>query len=132
MLVWGELWVLQKRWGMVLVGEPVTTTVEGRSIIVVLFQRDLWVPQQTGGVWCLSGGDLCQLLTDNLLKVIQFCTEVHCACQQQCRVCLGSHLTKPCLSCLVPSKTAAIHVRWQHNMCNFLGCKILQGLHPTA
>ena len=30
---------------------------------------------------------------------IQFCTKVHCACQEQCHVCLGSHLTKPCLSC---------------------------------
>ena len=27
-LFWGELWVLQKGWGMVLVGETVSTTVE--------------------------------------------------------------------------------------------------------
>ena len=52
--------------------------------------------------------------------------------QEQCHVCLGSHLTKPCLPCVVTSKTAAIHVGWQHNMCNFLGCKILQGSHPAA
>ena len=57
---------------------------------------------------------------------------MHYACQKQCHVCLGSHLTKPCLSCVVTSKTAAIHVRCQHSMCNFLSCKILQGPHPTA
>ena len=51
---------------------------------------------------------------------------------KQCHVCLGSHLTKPCLSCLVTSKTAAIHVRCLHSMCNFLCCKILQGPHPVA
>ena len=33
---------------------------------MVLFWRDLWVPQQTRRIWCLSGGGLCQLLTDNL------------------------------------------------------------------
>ena len=39
------------------------------------------------------GGSLCQLLTDNLFRVIiiQFCTKLHCACQEQCYVCLGSH-----------------------------------------
>ena len=47
-------------------------------------------------------------------------------------VCLGSYLTKPCFPCVVTSKTAAIHVKWQHNMCNFLGHKILQGPCPTA
>ena len=52
--------------------------------------------------------------------------------QEQCHACLGSNLTKPCLPCVVTSKTAAIHVGWQHNMCNFLGCKILQGSHPAA
>ena len=57
---------------------------------------------------------------------------MHYACQKQCHVCLGSHLTKPCLSCVVTSKTAAIHVRCQHSMCNFLSCKILQGPHPIA
>ena len=57
---------------------------------------------------------------------------MHYACQKQCHVCLGSHLTKPCLSCVVMSKTAAIHVRCQHSMCNFLSCKILQGPHPIA
>ena len=59
---------------------------------------------------------------------------MHYACQKQ-HVCLGSHLTKPCLSCVVTSKTAATHVRYQHSMCNFLSCKILQGphqAHPTA
>ena len=56
---------------------------------------------------------------------------MHYACQKH-YVCLGSHLTKPCLSCVVTSKTAAIHVRCQHSMCNFLSCKILQGPHPTA
>ena len=56
---------------------------------------------------------------------------MHYACQKR-HVCLGSHLTKPCLSCVVTSKTAAIHVRCQHSMCNFLSCKILQGPHPTA
>ena len=60
------------------------------------------------------------------------CTKVHYACQKQCHVCLGSHLTKPCLSCVVTSKTAAIHVRCQHSMWKFLSCKILQGPHPTA
>ena len=44
----------------------------------------------------------------------------------------GYHLTKPCLSCVVTSKTAAIHVRCQYSMCNFLSCKILQGPHPAA
>ena len=63
---------------------------------------------------------------------IQFCTKVHYACQNNV-VCLGSHsLSKPCLSCVVTSKTAAIHVRCLHSMCNFLSCKILQGPHPTA
>ena len=57
---------------------------------------------------------------------------MHYACQKQCHVCLGSYLTKPCLSCVVMSKTAAIHVRCQHGMCNFLSCKILQGTHPAA
>ena len=57
---------------------------------------------------------------------------MHYACQKQCHVCLGSHLTKPCLACVVTNKTAAIHVRCQHSMCNFLSCKILQGPHPTA
>ena len=57
---------------------------------------------------------------------------MHYACQKQCHVCLGSHLNKPCLSCVAMSKTAAIHVRCQHSMCNFLSCKILQGPHPTA
>ena len=33
---------------------------------------------------------------------------------------------------MVTSKTAAICVRCQHSMCNFLSCKILQGPHPTA
>ena len=33
---------------------------------------------------------------------------------------------------MVTSKTAAIHVRCQHSMCNFSSCKILQGPHPTA
>ena len=47
-------------------------------------------------------------------------------------VCLGSHLTKPCLPCVVTSKTAAIHVKCQHNMCNFLGHEILQGPCPAA
>ena len=49
-------------------------------------------------------------------------------CQKR-HVCLGS---KPCLSCVVTSKTAAIHVRCQHSMCNFLSCKILQAPHPVA
>ena len=62
---------------------------------------------------------------------MQFCTKVHYACQKQCHVCLGSHLTKPWLSCVVTSKTAAIHVRCQHSMCNFLSCKILQGPHTA-
>ena len=29
---------------------PVGTTVEERSM--VLFRKDLWVPPQTGGIWC--------------------------------------------------------------------------------
>ena len=57
---------------------------------------------------------------------------MHYACQKQCHVCLGSHLTKPCLPCVGTNKTAAIHVRCQHSMCNFLSCKTLQGPHPTA
>ena len=76
-------------------GRPVSTTVEGRSM--VLFLRDLWVPQQIGGVWCQPGGVLvCQLLTDNLLRVILFKT-ANCDSQEQCHVCLGSHFTKPCM-----------------------------------
>ena len=51
---------------------------------------------------------------------------------QKCHVCLGSDLIKPSLSCVVTSETAAIHVRCQHSMCNFLNCKILQGPHPPA
>ena len=96
-----------------------STTVEGRSIWC--YFGDLWVPQQIEGYSvCLGETCLCQLLTDNLLTVmIQFCIKVHYACQKQCHVCLGSHLTKPCLSCVVTSKTAAIHVRCQHSMCNF-------------
>ena len=78
----------------------------------------------------MSAGEacLCQLLTDNFIASIQFCTKMHYACQKR-HVCLGS---KPCLSCVVTSKTAAIHFRCQHSMCNFLSCKILQGPHPTA
>ena len=68
-LVWGDLWVLRKRRGMVLVGETREYHSRGEEYMV-LFRRDLWVPQQTGGVWCLSMGGLCQLLTDNLLRVI--------------------------------------------------------------
>ena len=98
---------------------------------MVLLQRDPWAPQQTAGIWCLSRGGLCQPLTDNLLRVnnMQFCTKVHCAGQEHCHVCLGSHLTKPCLSFVVTSKTAAIHVRWQQGMCNFL---VLQSPRPAA
>ena len=61
----GDLCIPQQRRGMVLVGEtfgyysrgeeygvisetPVGTTIEGRSVL--LYWRDLWVPQQTGGV----------------------------------------------------------------------------------
>ena len=60
-------------------------------------------------------GGTCQLLTDtfiesNTIIVLQFCTKVYCACQEQCHVSLGSHLTKPCLLCVVTRKTAAIHV----------------------
>ena len=37
---------------------------------MVLFWRDLWVPQQTDGCSvCLGEACLCQLLTDNLLPV---------------------------------------------------------------
>ena len=36
------------------------------------------------------------------------------------------------LSCVVTNKTAAIHVRCQHSMCNFLSCKTLLGPHPSA
>ena len=45
----------------------------------------------------------------------------------QCHVCLGSHLTKFCLPCVLTSKTTAIYVRWRHNMCYFLGCKDTPG-----
>ena len=83
---------------------------------MVLFQRDLWVPPQTGGIWCLSGGGLCQLVTDNLLRVIIY-SFVQNTCREQCHVFLDSHLTKPWLPCVAMSKTAAIYVRWQHIMC---------------
>ena len=79
----------------------------------------------------LVQGALRQLLTDNLLRVTVL-YRLHCAIQEQCHVCLGSHLTKLCLPCVVTTKTAAIHVRWQLNMCNFLCCKILQGPRPAA
>ena len=41
---------------------------------MVLFWRDLWVPQQTRGMYsvCLGEACLCQLLTDNLLPVYNF------------------------------------------------------------
>jgi len=45
-----------------------------------------------------------ELLTDNFLRVI--CTKLHCASQERCLVCLGYHLTKPCLLRVVMSKTA--------------------------
>ena len=81
-----------------------------RGMVLVRVGGDLWVPQQRRSMVLVPvGGDLCQLLTDNLLTVndIQICTKVHYACHKQCHVCLGSHLTKPCLSCVVTSKTAA-------------------------
>ena len=69
---------------------------------MVLFWRDVWVPQQTRWIWvCPGEACLCQMLTDNLLRVRiitgQVCTKVHYACQKQCHVYLDSHLTKPCL-----------------------------------
>ena len=60
-----------------------------------------------------------QFIESNTIVILQFRTKVHCACQEQCYVCLGSHLTNPCLPCVVTSKTAAIHVRWQDSMCKF-------------
>ena len=56
---------------MVFVGETSKYHSRGKEYIV-LFWRDLWVLQQTGEVWCLSGGGMCQLLTDNLLRVIYY------------------------------------------------------------
>ena len=50
-LVWGDFWVLQKRRGILLVRETYEYHSRGKEYIV-LFQRDLWVPQQTEGVWC--------------------------------------------------------------------------------
>ena len=40
----------------------------------------------------------------NNIVILQFCTKLHCASQEQCHVCLGSHLTKLCLPCVVTSK----------------------------
>ena len=40
----------------------------------------------------------------NNIVIFQFCTKLHCASQEQCHVCLGSHLTKLCLPCVVTSK----------------------------
>ena len=42
---------------MVLVRETCEYHSRGK-VYMVLFQRDLWVLQQTGGIWCLPGGDL--------------------------------------------------------------------------
>ena len=108
-----------------------STTVEGRSIWCYFGETCGYHSRLEGCSVCPGDACLCQLLTDNLLPVYNFFTKVHYACQKR-HVCLGSHLTKPCLSCVVTSKTAAIHVRCQHSMCNFLSCKILQGPHPTA
>ena len=54
---------IRKRQGMVLVRE--TCEYHSREEeYMVLFWRDLWVPQQTRGMQCLSGEVcLCQLLT---------------------------------------------------------------------
>ena len=112
-----------------------STTVEGRSTwshfretceyhsrgeeYGVISERPMGTTTDWRGM-VLTGGGLCQLLTDNLLRVItilyNFFTILHCASQEQCHVCLGSHLTKPCLPCVATNKTAAIDVNGRSNI----------------
>ena len=72
LLVWGNLWAVHERgrvWCLI-VRETCEYHSRGEEYMV-LFWRDLWVPQQTRWIWCLSGeACLCQLLTDNLLRVM--------------------------------------------------------------
>ena len=84
-----------------------STTVEGRSIWCYFGETCGYHSRLDGCSVCPGEACLCQLLTDNFIASIQFCTKMHYACQKR-HVCLGS---KPCLSCVVMSKTAAIHFR---------------------
>ena len=115
-LVWGDLWVLQKRGGA-----------------SCYFRETCGYHSRLEG-YGVRSGEACVNCQQIIYTVIlQFCTKLHCASQEQSHVCLGSHLTKPSLHCMCGyGQTAAIHVTWQHNMRNFLGCKILQGPHPAA
>ena len=47
---WGDLWVLQKKRGMVIVGETCKYHNRGEEYGVILERPG--VPQQTGGKWC--------------------------------------------------------------------------------
>ena len=94
-----------------------STTVEGRSKWFYFGETCGYHSRLEG--YSVCPGEAClPVSTANRYFIdsnnIQFCTKVHYACQKQCHVCLGSHLTKPCLSCVAMSKTAAIHVRCQH------------------
>ena len=68
LLVWGDFWAIYERsrvW--CLVRETCEYHSRGEEYMV-LFWRDLWVPQQTRGMYGVCPGEacLCQLLT-NLL-----------------------------------------------------------------
>ena len=49
LLVWGDLWAVYERQGMVLVRETCEYHSRGEEYMVLL-RRDLWVPQQTRGI----------------------------------------------------------------------------------
>ena len=108
-----------------------STTVEGRSIWCYFGETCGYHSRLEGCSVCPGKDCLCQLLTDNFIASIQFCT-CKSAIMLAKNVLSVLALSPSCLSCVVTSKTAAIHVRCQHSMCNFLSCKILQGPHPTA
>ena len=59
---------------MVLVRRPVSTTVEGRSIWCYFGETCGYHSRLEGCSVCPGEACLCQLLTDNFITSIQFCT----------------------------------------------------------
>ena len=118
-------------WYGISLGRPLGTTKRGGASCY--FRETCGYHSRLEG-YGVRSGEACVNCQQIIYTVIlQFCTKLHCASQEQSHVCLGSHLTKPSLPCMCGyGQTAAIHVTCQHNMRNFLGCKILQGPHPTA
>ena len=100
LLVWGDLWAVYKRgrvWCLI-VRETYEYHSRGEEYIWCYFGETCGYHSKLDGYGvCPGEACLCQLLTDNLLRVIIYWKKVHYACQKQCHVCLDSHLTKPYL-----------------------------------